>query len=117
MAISVLRCPVGSRTAATIARAWDLRGRDDVCLDTDIWKVTSPGSRIAVLSEADPRITVHLTHRTREMGPVTERYVSFDRATATWRLEREPPFIARALEAGTLSEEEVAQWRSSCPGE
>lgn len=50
-------------------------------------------------------------------GVALERYVSFDRTTATWRLEREPPFIARALEAGTLSEEEVTQWRSSCPGE
>lgn len=77
MAVSILRCPGGSRTAAAIARAWDTRDRDDVCLDSDVWKVTSPGSRIAVLSEANPRITLQLAHRTQEMGPVTERYVSF----------------------------------------
>ncbi len=77
MAVSILRCPGGSRTAAAIARAWDTRDRDDVCLDADVWKVTSPGSRIAVLSEANPRITLQLAHRTQEMGPVTERYVSF----------------------------------------
>lgn len=49
-------------------------------------------------------------------GVALERYVSFDRASATWELEREPPFIEEGLAAGVLSEEEVEQWRSLCPG-
>lgn len=49
-------------------------------------------------------------------GVRLERYVSFDRATASWKLEREPPFIAEALEAGALGAEEVGQWRSLCLG-
>lgn len=49
-------------------------------------------------------------------GVRLERYVSFDRATASWTLEREPPFIAEALEAGALGVEEVGQWRSLCLG-
>lgn len=49
-------------------------------------------------------------------GVRLERYVSFDRASATWTLEREPPFISQGLESGVLSAEEVAQWRSLCPG-
>ena len=48
-------------------------------------------------------------------GVRLERYVSFDRATATWTLEREPRFIEEGLRAGTLREEEVARWRNSCP--
>ena len=48
-------------------------------------------------------------------GVELERYVSFDRASGTWSLDREPPFIEEALASGELSEEEVEQWRRSCP--
>ena len=48
-------------------------------------------------------------------GVELERYVSFDSATATWALEREPPFIDEGLASGRLTEEEVEQWRRSCP--
>lgn len=48
-------------------------------------------------------------------GVELERYVSFDSATATWALEREPPFIDEGLVSGRLTEEEVEQWRRSCP--
>ena len=48
-------------------------------------------------------------------GVELERYVWFDRASGTWALDREPPFIEEALASGELSEEEVEQWRRSCP--
>lgn len=48
-------------------------------------------------------------------GVELERYVSFDRASGTWSLDREPPFIEEALASGELSEEEVEQWRRLCP--
>ncbi len=48
-------------------------------------------------------------------GVELERYVSFDSASATWVLEREPPFIDEGLASGRLTEEEVEQWRRSCP--
>ncbi len=48
-------------------------------------------------------------------GVKLERYVTFDRASASWTLEKEPPFIAAALDAGALTEGEVEQWRQSCP--
>ena len=48
-------------------------------------------------------------------GVKLERYVTFDRASASWTLEKEPPFIAAALDAGALTEKEVEQWRQSCP--
>ena len=41
-------------------------------------------------------------------------HVSFDAASASWRLESEPPFIAEGLASGALSEEEVEEWRASC---
>ncbi len=53
--------------------------------------------------------------RAAEGGVKLERYVTFDRASASWMLEKEPPFIAAALDAGALTEKEVEQWRQSCP--
>ena len=44
-----------------------------------------------------------------------EQYVTFDRAAGAWKLVREPPFIAQALEAHVLTEEEVSAWRDICP--
>ena len=48
-------------------------------------------------------------------GVELERYVTFDAATRTWTLDREPPFIAEGLRSGTLTQEEVDEWRSLCP--
>lgn len=48
-------------------------------------------------------------------GVELEEYVSFDPASASWTLVREPPFIAEGLRAGTLRSEEVERWRSCCP--
>lgn len=48
-------------------------------------------------------------------GVDLEEYVSFDAASAAWSLVREPPFISEALRLGALGEEEVEQWRRSCP--
>ena len=42
-------------------------------------------------------------------------YVSFDRASATWMLVREPPFIEEGLRTGALQAGEVEAWRSLCP--
>lgn len=49
-------------------------------------------------------------------GVELTEYVSFDRATCTWGLVREPPFIEEAVRSGALGEEEVERWRTSCPG-
>ena len=48
-------------------------------------------------------------------GVELERYVTFDAATRTWTLDREPPFIAEGLRSGTLTQEEVDEWRSLYP--
>ena len=48
-------------------------------------------------------------------GVELERYVTFDAAERTWKLDREPPFIAEGLRSGTLTQEEVDEWRSLCP--
>ena len=48
-------------------------------------------------------------------GVELERYVTFDAAERTWALDREPPFIAEGLRSGTLTQEEVDEWRSLCP--
>ncbi|QWT17466.1 CpaF family protein [Collinsella sp. zg1085] len=48
-------------------------------------------------------------------GVELHTFVSFDAVGPTWELIGEPPFIERALRAGTLSEEEVCAWRASCP--
>ena len=45
---------------------------------------------------------------------VLEERVSFERATRSWRLVREPSFVGRAMKDGLLSEEEVARWRKLC---
>ena len=48
-------------------------------------------------------------------GVELERYVTFDAAERIWTLDREPPFIAEGLRSGTLTQEEVDEWRSLCP--
>lgn len=55
-----------------------------------------------------------------EVGVGSERKVeltdcvSFDLATRSWRLEKEPSFVQKALAEGLLEEREVAAWRSRC---
>lgn len=53
--------------------------------------------------------------RTPEGGVQLEEYVSFDPATTTWLLLREPPFIAEGVRSGAIAREEVERWRSLCP--
>ena len=53
--------------------------------------------------------------RSEQGGVHLTRYVTFDRATCAWTLNQEPPFIEEALRAGVLAQQEVEQWRSSCP--
>ncbi len=53
--------------------------------------------------------------RAEHGGVKLERYVSFDRATGTWELVREPPFIEEGLRSGALTSEEVQAWRTMCP--
>lgn len=53
--------------------------------------------------------------RSEQGGVHLTRYVTFDRATCAWTLNQEPPFIEEALRAGVLTQQEVEQWRSSCP--
>lgn len=53
--------------------------------------------------------------RGRQGGVTLIEYVHFDAASCTWRLVREPPFIAEAVRAGALKREEVLRWRSRCP--
>lgn len=48
-------------------------------------------------------------------GVELTEFVSFDAATATWELVREPPFIEEGLRSGALDEREVERWRSLCP--
>ena len=48
-------------------------------------------------------------------GVELTEFVSFDAATATWELVREPPFIEEGLRWGALDEREVERWRSLCP--
>lgn len=52
--------------------------------------------------------------RAGQGGVCLEEYVSFDAATATWRLAREPEFIERSLREGALDREEVDEWRRLC---
>lgn len=52
-----------------------------------------------------------------EGGVQLEEYVSFDPATTTWLLLREPPFIAEGVRSGAIAREEVERWRSLCPQE
>lgn len=39
--------------------------------------------------------------------------VSYDLVQDSWKLEREPDFVATALAEGALEREEVERWRSS----
>lgn len=55
--------------------------------------------------------------RSEAGGVQLERYVSFDSASATWELVKEPPFIEAARKAQVLTDEEVAAWRNGCPQE
>ncbi len=55
--------------------------------------------------------------RAPEGGVQLEEYVSFDPATTTWLLLREPPFIAEGVRSGAIAREEVERWRSLCPRE
>lgn len=48
-------------------------------------------------------------------GVELTRYISFDNATCTWSIDREPPFIEEGIRSGALTQEEVEQWRSLCP--
>lgn len=48
-------------------------------------------------------------------GVELKRFVSFDAALGTWKLECEPPFIVEGLRSGELTEEEVESWRALCP--
>ncbi len=62
------------------------------------------------------RVITDLTQVGRgEKGQVElEKVVGFDAGRRAWRLEREPSFLARSLDEGILSGEEVEAWRSSC---
>ncbi len=51
--------------------------------------------------------------RGQEGGVDLTECVSYDLATDTWALVREPAFIERAVTVGELTEEEVAAWRQS----
>lgn len=53
--------------------------------------------------------------RSETGGVRLDRYVTFDSASGTWELVREPPFIEKALADRVLTEEEVEAWRNSCP--
>lgn len=55
--------------------------------------------------------------RAPEGGVQLEEYVSFDPATASWTLLREPPFIAEGVRSGAITREEVERWRALCPRE
>ncbi|AEB06458.1 type II secretion system protein E [Coriobacterium glomerans PW2] len=73
-----------------------------------------------VMSEREPNgrrfvASYSGVERGADGGVELERYVSFDRATASWELVREPPFLAEAVRSGAIEEEEVASWRRSCP--
>lgn len=50
--------------------------------------------------------------RGKEGGVKLEECVSFDLASRTWTLVREPSFLERAVEDGVLSGKEVDRWRS-----
>ena len=53
--------------------------------------------------------------RAEDGGVSLETLVDFDQAARTWTLVREPPFVARVVEAGVATEEEVRVWRSQSP--
>lgn len=51
--------------------------------------------------------------RAKDGGVRLDECVTFDDATRTWTLVREPSFLAAAVEAGIVSGEEAKRWRSS----
>ena len=51
--------------------------------------------------------------RAPDGGVRLDECVSFELATRSWSLVREPAFVARGLADGVLGEEEVTSWRSS----
>ena len=72
-------------------------------------------------------VTRRLTDGTRLVTSLTEvsrapdgsarldERVGFSVSDRTWRLEREPAFVGRAVEDGVLDGEEVERWRSYSP--
>ena len=60
------------------------------------------------------RLVSSLTEVSRGEGgeAVLTECVTHDSTTSSWSLSREPSFVGVALEAGTLSREEVEAWRS-----
>ena len=60
------------------------------------------------------RLVSSLTEVSRGEGgeAVLTECVAHDPTTSSWSLSREPSFVGVALEAGTLSREEVEAWRS-----
>ena len=52
--------------------------------------------------------------RGEDGGVELSQVVSFDVGERSWRLVREPAFLARAVSDGLLEEEEVCQWRRCC---
>ena len=43
------------------------------------------------------------------------KFVSFDAVGRSWRLEQEPAFVERGIQAGALDGREVEEWRASVP--
>lgn len=79
-----------------------------MALDGIVMSVRTPGGRRYVSSYTG-------VSRSDAGGVELTEYVSFDEASATWELVREPPFIEEGLRSGALREKEVERWRSSCP--
>ncbi|OKY90816.1 MAG: type II secretion system protein E [Collinsella sp. 60_9] len=77
------------------------------CKGSGVWARDADGRRF-VSSYSGVR-------RAAAGGVELERFVPFDAAERTWTLDREPPFIAEGLRSGTLTQEEVDEWRSLCP--
>lgn len=78
-----------------------------MALDGVVMSVRTPGGARFVSSYTG-------VSRAAGGGVELEEYVSFDVATRSWSLVREPPFIAEAMRMGALDEGEVEQWRQSC---
>lgn len=53
--------------------------------------------------------------RAPDGGVRLTEYVSYDAASRSWTLAREPEFIEEAVRSEALDREEVALWRQSCP--
>ena len=79
-----------------------------MALDGIVMSVRTPAGRRYVSSFTG-------VSRGPEGGVELTEYVSFDPATESWDLVREPPFIEEGLRTGALRAEEVDRWRSLCP--